>query len=118
MADDKPKPEHPPVDTPKADSGREVTHQMILGGFTLIRDGNLMAVASPAACYDNMSYANVQGMWRFLQQNEAIKTASQEFNKVLADELTTLGDSYGIYRGRMTRNELEDNYKLLGDLQD
>lgn len=90
--------------------------QMYIGGFTLVRDGGIMACAQPAASYQNLSYANVQGMWRFLQSNEAIQAAALDFQRVVADELTTLGDSFGLLKNRITTDQLAKNNEMLSKL--
>jgi hypothetical protein len=99
--------------TPTANPDDQVIHQMYVGGVSLVRDGRLMANAGACAVYENLSYAVVQGMWRFLAANPRIQQVLADFNRVSAEELTNLGDALGLVRGVLTQEDLANNRRTL-----
>jgi hypothetical protein len=98
---------------PAAETDEQEFHQVYVGGFTLVKGGRMMANAGGCACYDNMSYQSIQGMWRFIAANPKIQQAVLDFNRIVSEEMTNLGDAYGLARKRVTEADLAANQQLL-----
>lgn len=104
---------------PGPDTGQNPDNEMMqmhLGGYVLARKGEVMAVASPVAVYDNLTSTNVQAMWVFLTTNARIQAAKATYDQIMSEELTKLGDQFGIEKGRTTPEELARNREMLSRL--
>jgi len=97
---------------------RNEEYTLIVGGMVLVRDGRAISVIRPAAIYHDMSYANVQTVWHWSEENEEVQLALSQFNRAIAHELIALGDAFGIERGRMTVGDLTTIQEIVGAIND